>query len=82
MYGGADRLTCSSENVTGDYMLCKDLNIPKCVDRTVYCSFPPDVANPTSLTILENPSPYYRNAESKYQIIFSKYICNSSLNLV
>ena len=64
--GGVESLTCDSTNTTGNNsMTCRDLSIPPCADRTVYCTFPPKAVSPTSTEILENPSPYYENAASK-----------------
>ena len=58
--GGVDGLTCNAADQTDSgSMACKTLNIPDCVDRTVYCTFPPKVSHPTTIDILENPSPYY-----------------------
>ena len=47
-----------------DLLYCKDLIIPDCVDRTVYCSDPPQDSADFSggkqiMTLLSNPSPYY-----------------------
>ena len=55
VYGGVDGLTCTSINTTDEYMLCKDLDIRKCTDRTVYCSFPPEVEEPAKIDTLEIP---------------------------
>ena len=55
VYGGVDGLTCTSINSTDEYMLCKDLDIRKCTDRTVYCSFPSEVELPAKIETLENP---------------------------
>ena len=58
--GGADSLTCNDLNKTDSSSLtCNAFNVPDCVDRTVYCTFPPKVTSPTVITLLENHSPYY-----------------------
>ena len=38
-------------------ILCKNLNIPMCVDRAVYCTYPPD----KDVAFKTNPSPVYKN---------------------
>ena len=63
--GGVDGLVCKSVNSSSEDMLCKELSIPACADRTVYCTFPPEVNPPAVLTILQNPSPFYRRSDCK-----------------
>jgi len=64
--GGRSGLTCPSvSNVSGDYLLCKDLSIPDCSDRTVYCTYPPATLTQGSVTIKNNPSSVYKKAPGK-----------------
>ena len=53
--GGIEPLTCTSENKTDDYMFCKNFNVRKCTDRTVYCSFPPKPTHQEKIEIKVNP---------------------------
>ena len=41
--GGQYGLTCNQTDYTtdGPELYCKSVTIPNCVDRTVYCSYPP-----------------------------------------
>ena len=55
VYGGEEGLTCTSTDSTDEYMLCKSLDIRKCTDRTVYCSFPPEVYEPAKIMLLDKP---------------------------
>ena len=59
VHGGVEGLTCDSrnktENQTGDYMLCRNLNVRPCIDRTVYCTFPPKPTHPAMMDIMINP---------------------------
>ena len=57
VYGGVEGLTCDSKNnnTNDTFMLCKDLNIRPCTDRTVYCSFPPNPTHPAMKDISVNP---------------------------
>jgi len=63
--GGDPGLSCNETNQTenGTEFYCKNLIIPDCVDRTVYCSDPPsDPYVGGSVTVVDNPSPYYKKA--------------------
>ena len=57
VYGGVEGLTCDStnKNTNDSFMLCKNLNIRPCTDRTVYCSFPPNPIGPAMKDISVNP---------------------------
>ena len=46
---------------TDGKILCKNLNIPMCVDRAVYCTYPPD----KDVVIKTNPSPIYKSPSGK-----------------
>jgi hypothetical protein len=64
--GGMYGLTCPEpvnyiQNGNGT-ILCKNLSIPDCVDRTVYCTNPPDSVPAESVTIINNPSSTYKRA--------------------
>ncbi len=74
MTGGQYGLTCppdlasipnangsnaNGSNANGS-ILCKDLTIPDCVDRTVYCTDPPGSTPEESLIVNTNPSAYYQ----------------------
>ena len=66
VYGGVEGLTCDSKNKTDEYMLCKNLNIRPCTDRTVYCSFPPEPNNFAMKDITVNPEgSKYENSNGK-----------------
>ena len=41
---------------------CKNVTIPMCVDRTIYCTYPPE----KNLDVKTNPSPVYKNAAGDY----------------
>lgn len=43
---------------------CPTLSIPDCEDRTLYCTFPPEVIFGGSVSITSNPSPNYRKTNS------------------
>ena len=74
VYGGIEGLTCVSKNKTDEYMLCKNLNIRPCTDRTVYCSFPPEPKNFAMKDITVNPEgSKYEKGNGK--IMFSVF-CN------
>lgn len=65
MEGGYKEFTCTdyyneTSNDT-DVFGCKDfISVPDCVDRAVYCTFPPEDFNGVD-EILENLSPLHMN---------------------
>ena len=62
--GGYPGQTCSeSEGFLSDQFSCRDLYIPDCEDRTVYCTFPPESIHGGDLSILNNPSPYFQKSD-------------------
>jgi hypothetical protein len=57
--GGEYGFICNATSEsTGNDVICKNLNIPMCVDRTVYCTYPPE----SNVVIKTNPSPAYKNS--------------------
>ena len=69
--GGVDGLTCNDHtandtitlnatlNITRPRLTCESLTIPDCVDRTVYCTFPPKSIDDGTITTPINPNPAY-----------------------
>ena len=68
--GGVDGLTCSDHtandtvfdvalNDTRPRLTCQNLAIPDCIDRTVYCTFPPATITYGTKTTPTNPSSSY-----------------------
>ena len=86
--GDQHGLTCpgSVPDANGT-MICKTLTIPDCMDRTVYCSLPPETTSETSIFLNNNPSPVYKKAagkstpdctQSRYHIqLYIKYVLYS-----
>ena len=58
--GGQDGLTCDDTDSNSTELTCGPLSIPDCVDRTVYCVFPPASIAGGDITINQNPSPSYK----------------------
>ncbi len=62
--GGKYGLTCNrtgnSSSDLDQLLFCKNLKIPNCVDRNVYCTYPPDPYPEGSVTVKENPSLVYK----------------------
>ena len=67
VYGGVEGLTCDStnKNTNDSFMLCKNLNIRPCTDRTVYCSFPPNPTLPAMKDFVNQLA--MKNDGSKYE---------------
>ena len=57
VYGGLDGLTCNDDSKQGGQG-CKEVYIPACVERTVYCVFPPSTIEGGQVTVEHNPGPY------------------------
>ena len=64
-------LTCpgSVPNENGT-VTCRNLTVPDCVDRTVYCSLPPDSTADTSVTVVNNPSSHYKKSPGELPTAF------------
>ena len=63
--GGKYGLTCPApENATlsEEFQLCKNLSIPDCSDRTIYCTNPPTSLTSGTVTIKTNPSTNYKKS--------------------
>ena len=63
--GGIYGLTCpktsnASAPAFNETYTCSNLTIPNCVDRTVYCSNPPDQYPQGSINVNQNPSLAYK----------------------
>ncbi len=54
-----DGLVCDDMNPNDTLVTCKDLYIPDCADRAVYCMAPPTEIDGGEVTILNNPSPVF-----------------------
>ena len=71
MTGDKYGLTCPgsvpTENGT---VTCRNLTVPDCVDRTVYCSLPPDSTADTSVTVVNNPSSRYKKSPGELPTAF------------
>ena len=63
--GGEDGLTCDDTDPNTSGLTCATLSVPDCVDRTVYCVNPPPYIFGGTISINENPSPYYKK-KSKF----------------
>ena len=66
--GGKYGLTCNKTGNASDSdttLYCKKLVIPNCVDRTVYCTYPPDPYPQGSVTVKFNPSTVYKKSPGK-----------------
>ena len=61
MEGGEQNVTCNDTNTADDELHCAELLIPDCVDRAVYCTFPPPDIIGGNITHTVNPSPVYLN---------------------
>ena len=75
-------MTCNGTNQTqnGTGLQCKNLIIPDCVDRTVYCSDTPSSTHVDgSLTVMANPSPFYLNPKGKISIDLTQEFKKSKL---
>jgi len=57
-------------------LYCKNLVIPDCVDRTIYCTTPPDQLSQGAVTVNFNPSPYYRKTNGKFWTKLKKSVIN------
>ena len=55
-------------------LYCKNLVIPDCVDRTIYCSIPPNQLSEGSVSVNFNPSIYYRKTNGEF--ILTLYVLN------
>ncbi len=66
--GGLYGLTCNQGlnplPQQGDPILCKNVSIPSCVDRHVYCSYPPM----KNTTINSSPSPLFGDPKAPCQL--------------
>jgi len=68
--GGQYGLTCNKTGNASDSdttLYCKKLVIPNCVDRTVYCTYPPDPYPQGIVTVKSNPSTVYKKAPGKIE---------------
>lgn len=67
--GGVRGESCAADDGADDAsetLLCKQLFLPKCVDRTVRCSPLPDLSS-ASIQYIEEPNPQARGNNSKEQ---------------
>ena len=55
-------------------LYCKNLVIPDCVDRTIYCTIPPNQLSEGSVSVNFNPSIYYRKTNGEF--ILTLYVLN------
>ena len=70
--GGKYGLTCSApqnSTIVDDYQLCKNVSIPDCSDRTVYCIPPPASLTKGTISVKTNPSLVYKKAPGKTNVI-------------
>ena len=75
MIGSQYGLTCPDPNpILNGTLLCKNLTIPACSDRTVYCTYPPDQYPGGEITVSKNPSPVYKAASGKLLIFLNKKV--------
>ncbi len=56
---GLDEFVCNDMNPNDTLLTCKNIYIPDCADRAVYCMAPPTEIDGGFVTILENPSPSF-----------------------
>jgi len=76
--GGRYGLTCnrtdSSASDEDETLLCKNLSIPDCADRTIYCTHPPSNFQQGKLTISANPSPYYNRTNCECSNLWNSFL--------
>ena len=71
--GGIEGVTCDNFKDM-EKLSCRNLYIPDCVDRTVYCTHPPDAIEGGLVNLIENPSPVYKkDGGTTTNFIYKKY---------
>ena len=63
--GSKNGLTCINlSNRTDGVLECDYLSVPDCVDRSIYCNFPPEPTEGAEVNIVDNPSTFYLKTDA------------------